>query len=164
MEPKEEWGPAPNLENNTITLGLNAEGIRNIFEKDLSSVVFAKGVSNHMGSGITEDKKASAMVMAEVKKRKLYFFDSFVTNKSVCPALAKKIKIRFAKRDVFLDNQDGFGYIKGQLVKLKNLARKQGIAVGIGHDRKNTLLVLKEMLGQLEKEGYKFVFLSQVVR
>jgi hypothetical protein len=102
--------------------------------------------------------------MAEAKKRKLYFFDSFVTNKSVCSELARKIKIRFAKRDIFLDNQDDFGYIQGQLIKLKHLAKRQGIAIGIGHDRKNTLLVLKEMLPQLEKEGYKFVFLSQVER
>ena len=102
--------------------------------------------------------------MLEAKKRKLYFFDSFVTNQSVCPALAKKIKIRFAKSDVFLDNQNDSEYIKGQLIKLKNIARKQGWAIGIGHDRKNTLLVLKEMLGQLEKEGYEFVFLSQVMQ
>jgi len=159
MEPKEKF----NLENNTITLKMDAQEISNIFDKDLASVTLAKGVSNHMGSAITEDKKASARVLAEAKKRGLYFFDSFVTSKSVCPALAKKIKIRFVKRDVFLDNQDGFGYIRGQLIKLKNLARTKGTAIGIGHDRKNTLLVLKEMLPQLEKEGYKFVFLSQVV-
>jgi len=166
MEPKgpKQQGPSPNLEKNTITLGMDAEQISKIFQKDLSSVTFAQGVSNHMGSRITEDKKASALVLAEAKKRKLYFFDSFVTNQSVCPVLAKKINIRFAKRDIFLDNQDDFGYIKVQLIKLKNLARRQGIAIGIGHDRKNTLLVLKEMLPQLEKEGYKFVFLSQVVR
>lgn len=160
MEPKEKH----NLEKNTITLGLDAEGIRKIFEKDLSSITFAKGVSNHMGSRITEDKKTSALVMAEAKKRKLYFFDSFVTNKSTCPALAKQMKIRFAKRDIFLDNQDDFEYIERQLIKLKHLARKQGIAIGIAHDRIHTLLVLKEMLGQMEKEGYEFVFLSQVVR
>ncbi len=63
-----------------------------------------------------------------------------------------------------MDNQDSFAYIKGQLMKLKDLAKKQGEAVGIGHDRKNTLLVLKEMLGQMEKEGYKFVFISQVIQ
>jgi polysaccharide deacetylase 2 family uncharacterized protein YibQ len=103
-------------------------------------------------------------VMAEAKKRKLYFFDSFVTNQSVCPALAKKIKIRFAKRDVFLDNQNDPAYIKQQLIKLKKLANQSGIAIGIGHDRKNTLLVLKEMLAGLKEEGYQFVFLSQVVK
>ena len=161
MEPKEKF---LNLENNTITLGMDAGAIEKIFNKDLSSVTLAKGISNHMGSRITEDLKASTLVMTEAKKRKLYFFDSFVTNQSVCPALAKKINIKFAKRDVFLDNQNDPGYIKAQLIKLKNLARIHGIAIGIGHDRKNTLLVLKEMLAQLEKEGYKFVFLSQVVR
>jgi len=163
MEPKERRGLGLNLENNTITLGMNAEMIEKIFTKDLSSVSLARGVSNHMGSRITEDINAATLVMAEAKKRKLYFFDSFVTNQSVCPILAKKIKIRFAKRDVFLDNQNDVGYINEQLTVLKNLARKQGIAVGIGHDRKNTLLVLQAMLGQLEKEGYQFVFLSQVV-
>ncbi|MCX5698729.1 MAG: divergent polysaccharide deacetylase family protein [Candidatus Omnitrophica bacterium] len=160
MEPKEKY----NLENNTITLKMDAERISNIFQKDLTSVTFAKGVSNHMGSAITENKKASAMVLAETKKHGLYFFDSFVTSKSVCSALAKKIKIRFAKRDVFLDNQDDSGYIRGQLIKLKNLARRKGTAIGIGHDRKNTLLVLKEILPHLEIEGYKFVFLSQVAQ
>ncbi|PIQ88093.1 MAG: hypothetical protein COV73_00670 [Candidatus Omnitrophica bacterium CG11_big_fil_rev_8_21_14_0_20_43_6] len=63
-----------------------------------------------------------------------------------------------------MDNQDDFEYIQGQLTKLKNLARRQGVAIGIGHDRKNTLMVLKEMLPKLEKEGYKFIFLSQAVR
>lgn len=164
MEPKEKGGLTPNLENNTIALGMDAEEVRRIFDEDLANIVFAKGVSNHMGSRITEDKPASAIVLMEAKKRKLYFFDSFVTNQSVCSALAKKIKIRFAKRDVFLDNQDAPGYIQGQLIKLKNLAKRQGLAIGIGHDRKNTLLVLKEMLPQIEREGYRFVFLSQVVR
>jgi uncharacterized protein len=160
MEPKERY----RLENNTITAKMNAEGIRNIFEKDLASVIFAKGVSNHMGSRITEDEKVSTLVMAEAKKRNLYFLDSFVTAKSVCRKIARKIKIRFAKRDVFLDNQDNPEYIRRQVLELKNLSRKQGMAIGIGHDRKNTLMVLKEMLGALEGEGYKFVFVSELAK
>jgi hypothetical protein len=160
MEPKEKY----NLEKNTITIAMDVEQVHNILEQDLFSVPFAKGISNHMGSRITEDKAVSTMVMAEAKKRGLYFFDSFVTSASVCTAVAKQVKIKFAKRDIFLDNQDDFGYIKSQLLKLKNLARRQGTAIGIGHDRRNTLLVLKEMLPKLEKEGYKFILLSQVVQ
>lgn len=160
MEPKEQY----QLEPDTITSSMGANQINKILDMDLASVYLAKGVNNHMGSRVTEDSKVSAMVMNAVKNRKLYFLDSFVTNKSACPALARSIKVRFAKRDVFLDNQNDFEYIKGQLIKLKNLARRQGAAIGIGHDRKGTLLALKEMLPQLEKEGYKFVFLSQVVR
>ncbi len=160
MEPKEKY----NLEKNTITVTMSPGQIRKIFDQDLSSVTLAKGVSNHMGSAVTEDKRAAELVILEAKRHNLYFFDSYVTSKSVCAPLAREIKIKFARRDIFLDNQGDSGYIKNQLVKLKRLARKQGLAVGIGHDRKNTLLVLKEMLPQIEAEGYEFVFLSQVVR
>jgi len=160
MQPKEKYS----LEKNTITTTMDAREISDILQKDLSSIYLAKGISNHMGSRITEDSRTSAMVMAEAKRRNLYFLDSFVTNKSVCPVLAKKLKIRFAKRNVFLDNHNDFGYIKGQLEKLKRLAKKQGLAIGIGHDRKNTLLLLKQMLPQMEEEGYEFVFLSQVAQ
>lgn len=160
MEPKEKY----RLEKNTITSSMDAKQVRDILNRDLASVIFAKGVNNHMGSRITEDRKISTIVMAETKKRKLYFLDSFVTAKSVCRQIAAKIRVRFARRDVFLDNQDDPLYIKEQLIKLKNLARRQGNVIAIGHDRPNTLTVLKEMLPLMEKEGYKFVFVSETVR
>jgi len=160
MEPKEKY----NLEKDTITAKMNSAQIHDILESDLSSVALAKGVSNHMGSKISEDPRASKAVLAEVKKRKLYFLDSYVTRGSVYPGLARQMNIKFAKRDIFLDNQDDFAYIRGQLDKLKKIAAKQGTAIGIGHDRRNTLLVLKEVLPEMEKEGYKFIFLSQAVQ
>jgi len=160
MQPKQKY----NLEKDTITVNMDGRQISDILDRDLASISLAKGISNHMGSRITEDSRSSAIILAEIKRRNLYFFDSFVTNKSACPLLAKKIRVRFAKRDVFLDNHNDFKYIQEQLEKLKRLAAKRGLAIGIGHDRKNTLLVLKQMLPQMEKEGYEFVFLSQVAR
>jgi len=160
MEPKEKY----HLERNTIMTDMDAEKIRSILIQDLSTIKFAKGVSNHMGSRITESSKDSAIVISEVKKRKLYFLDSFVTARSACASLAKKIKIRFAKRDIFLDNLDDPSYIKGQIIKLRNLAKKNGQAIGIGHDRRNTLVVLKEVLPQLVKSGYKLVFVSEIAK
>ncbi len=152
------------IEKNTITLGMDEAQVRNILAIDLASVIFAKGISNHMGSAITEDSKMSMVVMSETKKHKLYFLDSFVTAKSVCRQIAGKIRVRFARRDVFLDNQDDPAYIKEQLIKLTNLARRQGSVIAIGHDRKNTLTVLKEMLPRLKREGYKFVFVSELAK
>jgi len=160
MEPKEKY----RLEKNTITASMDAVEIRGILGQDLASVSFAKGISNHMGSRITEDTRVSALIMSEAKKRKLYFLDSYVTAKSVCALLAKKMKIRFARRDVFLDNQDDPVYIKGQIIKLRDLAKKNGQAVGIGHDRRNTLIALKETIPQLVKAGYKLVFVSELTK
>lgn len=152
------------LEKDTILISMDAGQVHSIFDQDLASILFAKGISNHMGSRITEDSRVSALIISEAKKRKLYFLDSFVTAKSVCPLLARKIKIRFAKRDIFLDNLDDPGYIKGQIIKLRDLANKNGQAIGIGHDRRNTLVALREAIPQLVKAGYKFVFISEIAK
>lgn len=158
MEPKEKF----RLEKNTITLKLNAQQIQRIIDDDLICVAFAKGISNHMGSRITENKLTTTIIMTQAKKQKLYFLDSFVTAKSVCKEVATKTKVNFAKRDIFLDNSDDPMYIKNQLLKLKKLASRKKIVIGIGHDRKNTLLALSQMLPVMEKEGYRFVFVSQI--
>jgi polysaccharide deacetylase 2 family uncharacterized protein YibQ len=104
------------------------------------------------------------IIFKELKRRRLYFLDSFVTEKSLCAALAHKTGLKFVRRDVFLDNEDSPGYIRQQLYRLKARARANGSAVGIGHDRKATLGVLKEELPALEKEGYKFVFVSELLK
>lgn len=160
MEPKEKY----NLEQNTILISMNKSQVDLALSKDLSSIVYAKGVSNHMGSRATSDIKTMEIVFKELKKRGLYFLDSYVITQSVCQELALKIGLRFAKRDIFLDNDNDPAYIREQLYKLKLKANSKGYAIGIGHDRKNTLQVLKETLPEMEKEGYKFVLVSELAR
>lgn len=152
------------LEENTILTGMDPDQIKGIIDKDLLSVGFCKGVSNHMGSKLTEDPKTMGVIFTEMKKRNLYFLDSFVTARSICKDTAKKTNVKFAKRDIFLDNEDDPAYIKNQIYKLKIKARRQGQAIGIGHDRPNTLKALKETLPGLVKEGYKLVFVSELVK
>ncbi|MFA5145104.1 MAG: divergent polysaccharide deacetylase family protein [Candidatus Omnitrophota bacterium] len=160
MEPQEKYG----LEKNTILTSMDEETIRSILRQDLSSIVYAEGVSNHMGSRATEDPATMEAIFKELKKRRLYFLDSYVSSKSVCSQLAAKISLGFAKRDVFLDNKSEPAYIKQQIYKLKSRAGFYGYAIGIGHDRKATLEVLKEMIPELEKEGYRMVFVSDVIK
>jgi len=160
MEPHEKY----RLEKNTILTSMSEAAIIGILNDDLADIKFAKGVSNHMGSSATEDAKTMETVFKELKKRRLYFLDSFVSGKSVCTQLAPKYGIAFIKRDIFLDNQEDPVYIRSQLEKLKLRARRKGYAVGIGHDRRVTLETLKEAVPELEKEGYKFVFLSDLLK
>jgi hypothetical protein len=160
MEPHEKF----RLEKNTILNVMDEQIIRNIIGQDLASISYAKGVSNHMGSATTEDIRTMEIVFKELKNRHLYFLDSLVSSKSICSDVARKIGVGFAKRDVFLDNREEPAYIKSQVYKLKIKARIFGKAIGIGHDRKITLEVLKEVMPQLEKEGYKFVFVSELVK
>jgi len=160
MEPFEGIG----LEKNTIMVSTGEQDIIKIIGQDLADIHYAVGVSNHMGSRATGDSRVMSIVLNELKRRNLFFVDSFVSSRSVCSALAGKLKIRFAKRDVFLDDIEDPVYIKGQVDELKKKARMYGYAVGIGHDRRVTLEVLKETIPGLVKEGYKLVFVSKLVK
>jgi polysaccharide deacetylase 2 family uncharacterized protein YibQ len=160
MEPHEKY----RLEQRTIMTSMNEQEIAGILKSDLAAVPYASGVSNHMGSKASEDSRTMAAIFKELKNRKLYFLDSLVSGRSICTDLARKMDLAFAKRDVFLDNQEDPVYIKRQIYKLKVKATVYGQAIGIGHDRKITLEVLKEALPELEKEGYKLVFVSELVK
>ncbi|MCM8796100.1 MAG: divergent polysaccharide deacetylase family protein [Candidatus Omnitrophica bacterium] len=160
MEPEEKL----RLEKNTILTSMEETRIKEILMEDLVNVLYAKGVSNHMGSRATQDPRIMAIIFKELKKRKLYFLDSLVSKKSVCADLARKMHLKFAQRDVFLDNVEDQAYIKEQLNKLKTRAGMFGQAIGIGHDLKVTLETLKEVMPKIEKEGYKFVFVSELTR
>lgn len=159
MEPREKYS----LEKNTIMVSMDEPRIIDIISADLENLLYAKGVSNHMGSAATGDSRTMTAVFKELKKRRIYFLDSYVSGRSICCDLAKRMHLGCARRDIFLDNKEDHAYIKNQIYKLKSKAKAQGKAIGIGHDRKTTLEVLKEVLPQLEKEGYKFVYLSELI-
>lgn len=160
MEPHETMG----LEPDTITTDMDEARIRAIISADIQALPRLKGVSNHMGSKATVDPRVVEIVLDEVRKRRMFFLDSFVTPRSVCAEAARKKRVRFAKRDVFLDNDSDPEYIRRQLDVLKEKARANGSAIGIGHDRKNTLEVLRGAIPELSKEGFRFVFVSELAR
>ncbi|MDD5196804.1 MAG: divergent polysaccharide deacetylase family protein [Candidatus Omnitrophota bacterium] len=160
MEPEEKYS----LEKNTIKVSLEKAQILRILDKDLASIAYARGVSNHMGSKATSDLKTMEIILKELKRRHLYFLDSYVTSKSICLRLARKLNLTFFKRDIFLDNKGDKEYIKQQIYELKVKARLRGFAIGIGHNRRATLEVLREVMPLLAGEGYKFVFLSEMAQ
>jgi polysaccharide deacetylase 2 family uncharacterized protein YibQ len=161
MEPhnKEHYG----LEENTLLSTMDNKTIVRILDSAFASVPMAKGLSNHMGSKATEDSRLMRVILEYLKNKNLFFLDSFVTNKTVCRTLAKNLHMGFLQRDVFIDNNADSNYIRAQILKLAQRAKRVGVAVGIGHDRPSTVTVLKEIIPELEAEGYRFVNLSEIV-
>jgi polysaccharide deacetylase 2 family uncharacterized protein YibQ len=160
LEPKEYQG-----KDNAgfITTDMKKEDVIKVFNTNIESVPYARGINNHEGSKATEDKALMKIIFEQMSKRRLYFLDSLTSDNSVCRDVARELKLKFIKRDIFLDNQEDKEYIKNQIRQLAVLALKKGQAVGVGHDRANTLEALKEMVPELEKAGIKFVFLSELV-
>ncbi|MBL7131764.1 MAG: divergent polysaccharide deacetylase family protein [Candidatus Omnitrophica bacterium] len=151
------------LEPKTLMTYMSGNTIKSILNDAFDNIVYAKGINNHMGSLATQDKEFVATVFKELKKKKFYFLDSYVVADSVAYDVSRKIGIRFTKRSIFLDNESDPEYIRNQLNKLAKEADKNGKAVGIGHDRRNTLIVLKDEIPKLNKQGYRFVFVSEIV-
>lgn len=161
LEPHRQ--PQYRLEPDTIVSSMPKREIAKILEADIKSVPGIRGVSNHMGSLATENEKLMTIIFAELKKKGFYFLDSF-TGKTVCKKLAGSIGIPYARRHVFLDNKADREYILGQVETLAKIAAQEGAAIGIGHDRAKTLEALAECMPDLRKRGFKFVYVSELVK
>lgn len=153
-----------NVEKKVILSTMSKEEILKILNDSFKSVPYAKGVSNHMGSKATEDRNLMGIIFSEMKKKKMYFLDSFVTPHTICEALARDMNLKFGQRSIFLDNEADSEYINDQLMSLLDYALKNGEAIGIGHDRDLTLKVIKEFLPKINKDKFEIVFVSELVR
>jgi polysaccharide deacetylase 2 family uncharacterized protein YibQ len=115
-------------------------------QKDIDSIPFIRGISNHMGSAAVEDRRVMGLVMSVLKERGMFFLDSLTTGRSVGFRVAEQEGIRTRKRDVFLDIRNEMDYIEAQWRELTTVAVKTGSAVGIAHGKKNTIEFLKKTL------------------
>jgi uncharacterized protein len=161
LESNDKTAPA---EAGTIKTDMSDGDMLTLLGKDIGSVPGLKGVSNHQGSKATQDKRTMTVILSDLKKRGLYFFDSLVTEKSVCHEAADRTRVPYARRDMFLDNESSPEYIEKQMLSLRKIAFRNGGAIAVCHDRKNTITVLNKMMPELSSEGINFVSLSEMVR
>lgn len=162
--PLESLDKAAPAEIGTIKTGMSEKDILALLDKDIASVPGLKGVSNHQGSKATEDRHCMSIVLSDLKRKGLYFFDSLVTDKSVCHEAAAEALVPYAKRDIFLDNENNPEYIEKQVLALRKAAFRNGHVIAVCHDRRNTITVLSKMMPELAEEGIRFVYLSEMVK
>lgn len=158
MEPKNTEGHNPG--NGALLVAMTGEEIAYLLDEGFKSVPGAIGLNNHMGSRFTEDPEKMSIVLKNVKERGLLFLDSRTSAETVGGSLARKLKVRSAERNVFLDNTRDVDYIKGQLMEAARIAKKSGKAVAIGHPYPETIRALKEAIPGLE--GVEIVGLSEI--
>lgn len=160
MQPKgSEWDPG----HGALLLSQDHEQQKELLEQNLAMVSYATGINNHMGSLYTEHDKPMLTLLEEIKKRELFFVDSFTTANSVGYDLAKSLGINTTRRHVFLDNVSSVEKICTQLEKLVITAEQRGEAVGIGHPKQETFDALEKCMPFYEKR-VEFVGVSELVR
>jgi polysaccharide deacetylase 2 family uncharacterized protein YibQ len=161
MEPKEEeWY---SLEKDTVRTGMDAKRVQKILEDALKQVPHVRGVNNHMGSKATEDPQVMETLMQVLKKEGLYFIDSHTSFQTLGPEMARKVGVASRRNDKFIDREKKIEAIKNAIRLAMRKAKQEGRAVAIGHPHPLTARAIKEMISEIEKEGIRLVFASEVV-
>lgn len=156
--------PRRRLEANGLLLEYSDEELRSRLLGYLEVLPNAVGANNHMGSGFTENEDKMRVVLQVLKENKLFFLDSITTPQTVGPKVAAELKMRHARRDVFLDNEQNEQYIRGQLAQAVERARKTGRAIAICHPHPVTIATLSKALPELRSKGVKLVAITRLVK
>jgi len=159
-QPLEPLPPENRLEKKTIMTNMSDSQINTFL-----TIKYAKGINNHQGSKVITDKRIMTVILERLGREGMFFVDSMTNLNTVVPALSKKLRVRFARRDVFIDNEDNEIYIENQINALIEKAKKNGYAIGIGHYRPNTLKAVAEFADKhKESKEVRFVFASDLVK
>jgi len=129
--------------------------------KDIRSVPYIKGISNHMGSQFTADRRAMEVVIKELKKKNMIFLDSVTTPSTTGYSLAKRYGLQTLRRDVFLDTNPDPAEIRRQWRRLLRIAKKRGYAIALAHPYRPTIEFLREAVE--DNEEVKIVPITELL-
>ena len=151
------------LDHGGLTTDMSEAELLGQVRKALSQFPEARGLNNHMGSELTEQRQAMGWLMRELKAHHLFFVDSRTSGRSVAQHQAMQAGIANAGRDIFLDNDRNLGKINNQFNKLLKLARQRGHAIAIGHPYPETVHYLQQVLPLLREAGIEVVPVSELL-
>lgn len=129
----------------------------------LAAVPGIKGVNNHMGSALAADERAMEAVLEVLRDENLFFLDSRTAADTRGYAVARRLGLPAAERQVFLDNDRSTSAIVHQLHELFALAKSRGGAIAIAHPYPETLAALRSELPKARNQGIEIVPASQLL-
>lgn len=162
--PMESENYSPGEDEYKLLTSMTSELLENKLIQAFESLPEAIGMNNHQGSKATSDSKTMTVLASVLKSRGKYFIDSRTSSLTIGEKTMTSFGVPTARRNIFLDNNNDLDKIEEQINKLANSAKKNGVAVGLGHARKNTLSVLEKVVPGLLDKGFVFQFASQVVK
>ena len=146
-----------------LMVDMRPEEIRARVRKAIAALPHAAGMNNHMGSRATVDDALLTAALSELKQAGLYFVDSKTNSQTKAFALAREMGVPAALNDTFLDNDEEVGAISAKLFHLADVAAENGSAIGIGHVHAATLAALQQTVPILEKRGFEFVAIKDLL-
>jgi polysaccharide deacetylase 2 family uncharacterized protein YibQ len=129
----------------------------------LSRFAGYSGVINLMGSRFTTLPDPLKPVLSEINRRGLLFVDSRSSLNSVAAKTAHDIGLPRAINNRFIDTKASRPDIDQRLEELEQIARAEGVAVGIGAPYPVTLERVTRWVQELDSKGIVLAPVSAVV-
>ncbi len=152
--------PGPNV----LRADIAADELRRRILANLDAFEGYVGINNHMGSAFTQDRAGLEMLMSELATRGVFFLDSKTHPKSVAEQVATEAGVMAAHRDVFIDHIETPQAVAKALARVEHDARKNGVAIAIGHPKDVTIEGLAAWLPTLKAKGIEVVKLGDVLK
>lgn len=136
-------GRSPDPGPGALEPDMDAYGMEHALDRALAQVPTALGFNNHMGSAFTSRRQACRVLAGLAYGRGLFVLDSVTCRDSQMEGSMVRQGIVTASRHVFLDDPQGTDKVLAALDRAARLARKQGVAIAIGHPHAATLRALE---------------------
>ena len=130
----------------------------------LASVPGAVGVTNHMGSRMTEDRTRMRTVLEVLAGRRLFLVDGLASNLSVAYDEAKALGLRAGRRQIVVDHAAGEAGDRVRWDDVAWWAERRGEVIVIAHGHPLTAQLLREYVPRWEARGIRLVPVSQLAR
>ncbi len=132
-----------NIKEEAILVSDTLEFVDKKVQKMKKNFPDAIAINNHTGSKFTCDLDAMDMFFSVLTKYDIEFIDSKTTSDTKCLEAGELYDRRVLQRDIFLDNVDDYEYIRIQIKKAVDIAKRDGEAIAICHPKDVTFEVLK---------------------
>jgi polysaccharide deacetylase 2 family uncharacterized protein YibQ len=136
--------------------------IRRLVARHLETLPGAVGVTNHMGSRLTEDRAHMRAVLSELAARRLFLVDAYASNLSVAYDEARAMGVRAARRHIAVEQSRGEDAERASWSEVTTWTERHGEAIVIAHGRPETLRLLQEYIPRWEAAGLKMVPVSEL--
>jgi uncharacterized protein len=130
----------------------------------LASVPGSVGVTNHMGSRMTEDRARMRTVVEVLAGRRLFLVDGLASNLSLAYDEAKSLGLRAGRRQIIVDHKGGEAGDRVRWDEVAWWAERRGEVIVIAHGHPLTARLLREYVPRWEACGIRLVPVSQLAR
>ncbi len=162
MQPKKDADNYPDPRE-IVTISSSLSEIKTLIRRVRKIVPNAYGINNHQGSLVTSNKDLMMNVLRIIKSEGMYFVDSKTDFDSIAFKTAKKMRVKTAVRDVFLDHIRTYDHSIFQIKRLVEIAKRTGKGIAIGHPFESTIAAIQDSLNYIKSNGIKIVIVNDLL-